>query len=297
MKKAIGIDIGGTKIAGAVVSADGSLTHLVHQPTDTSSAQAVFEQLLAVIESVCEQEGCSVNEFAGIGIGLPGKADRAAGIAVFQNNLPWDNFPVVAKLKEHYPELNIVIDNDVAMSAYGEYFTAEVEPGELLSYVTISTGIAAASIVDGQHVLGAGFSGELGMTRVYSALDQAYMRLEEAVAGPAIARHGQQLIGRDVQETKDVFDLYAQGNAEAERIIESVTQTIAYAIDNMISLLDPHYIIFGGSVMEKNPWLVAMVAAALDDTLLPAQKDAISRLRISQNKGQHGLIGAGSRVL
>ena len=163
--------------------------------------------------------------------------------------------------------------------------------------MTISTGIAAASIVDGQHVLGAGFSGELGMTRVYSALDQAYMRLEEAVAGPAIARHGQQLIGRDVQETKDVFDLYAQGNAEAERIIESVTQTIAYAIDNMISLLDPHYIIFGGSVMEKNPWLVVMVAEALDDTLLPAQKDAISRLRISQNKGQHGLIGAGSRVL
>lgn len=297
MSKAIGIDIGGTKIAGAVVDKDGKLMHMIHQPTDTSSAKTVFQQLLAVIKAICEQANCQVADFAGIGIGLPGKVDRQAGIAVFQNNLPWANFPVVEKLREQYPGVKIVIDNDVAMSAYGEHFTADVKAGELLTYVTISTGIAAASIIDGQHLLGAGFSGELGMTRVYSELDQAYKRFEDAVAGPAIAVHGKQLIGEGVVTSKDVFDLYEQGNEQAEYMIEQVAQTIAYAVDNVISLLDPHHIIFGGSVMEENPWLVEKVRQALDETLLDAQKDALNRLRVSENNGQHGLIGAASRVL
>jgi glucokinase len=285
MKKAIGVDIGGTKIAAGIIAKSGELLHRAEVKSDPSNRENMFSQVATAVEQVLE--GTSFSEIEGIGVGVPGKVDRENGIAVFQNNLPWQQFPIADRLQEQFGAKTITIDNDVYMAAFAEWKAAQGKTNETFVYVTISTGIACSIIHQGSFFRGAGFAGELGLIPVLSK--DGNERLEKIAAGPGI----QKIAGIP---TKDVFTGYLKGSKEFQTIIDEMADHLAQGLYSISSLIDPHKMVFGGSVIVNNPFLLELIKEKLKIYQLPEQQHLIDQMSISTLAQNNGVVGAGLRV-
>ena len=84
MKKAIGIDIGGTKIAAGIVTEKGELLKRTEVKSDPSDREKMFTRVVDAIELLLKDSTFSITDVTGIGVGVPGKVDRENGVAVFQ---------------------------------------------------------------------------------------------------------------------------------------------------------------------------------------------------------------------
>ncbi|CAH2717361.1 Glucokinase [Neobacillus rhizosphaerae] len=294
MKKAIGIDIGGTKIAAAIITESGELLKRTEVKSDPSDREKMFAQVVEAVEQVLEKSSFSWAEIEGIGVGVPGKVDRENGIAVFQNNLPWEQFPVVARLQEQFGTEQITIDNDVYMAAFAEWKAAQGKSDETFVYVTISTGISCSIIHNGSFFRGAGFAGELGLIPVLSK--GANKRLEKVAAGPAIQQFAAKELQVEHLATKDVFAGYTNGLPKYQPIINEVTDNLAQGIYAISCLLDPNKLVFGGSVIVNNPFLLELIKEKLKIYQIPEQQHILDQMSISTLKQNNGVVGAGLRV-
>ena len=295
MKQSIGVDIGGTKVAVAIINEKGEIVSRRQAPSEVENADTLFEQVVRLINEELNEHSFSMQEMEGIGIGLPGKVDVENGIAVFQNNIPWPKFPIVQRLQEVYGNIPVKIDNDVKVAAYAEYRLQNLTEKEMFAYVTLSTGIAATNIVHNEILRGAGFSGEIGFIPVHYF--GQWMSLEEACSGVGIQKKAQELYQDSSVITKDVFERWCQGDAIATDIIRQAATGIASSLHAMICLLDPHVIVFGGSVSNYNPDYIELVKEILETRLHAEQKHVLKRMVPSTIKGDNGIIGAGLLVL
>ena len=295
MKQSIGVDIGGTKVAVAIINEKGEIVSRRQAPSEVESAETLFEQVVRLVNEELNEHLFSIQEIEGIGIGLPGKVDVENGVAVFQNNIPWPNFPIVKRLQEVYGNIPIKIDNDVKVAAYAEYRLQNLTEKEMFAYVTLSTGIAATNIVNDEILRGAGFSGEIGFIPVH--FFGQWMSLEEACSGVGIQKKAQELYKDDSVTTKDVFEKWRQEEAVATDIIRQAASGIASSLHAMVCLLDPHVIVFGGSVSNYNPDYIEFVKEILETRLHAEQKHVLQRIVTSTIKGDNGIIGAGLLVL
>lgn len=253
MKYAIGIDIGGTKIAAGIVNEHGDLIQQELVSSDPSSKEAMFQRVVQCVEQLMNHSSIPLQEIYGIGAGIPGKVDREKGIAVFQNNVPWRNFPFVDRLREALGIERIIVDNDVYMAAFAEWRAANMSDKELFVYLTVSTGISCSIIQGGRYIRGAGFAGELGLIPIDTKKEkEPLIRLENAASGPAIQQKARSIYKNDQMFTKDIFENYIRGDAKAEQLVEEMVLVISKGVYIINCLLDPHTIIFGGSVMAYN---------------------------------------------
>lgn len=290
-KKALGVDIGGTKIAAALIDINGEISHRKEVASDIVSAESMFNVLTEVIDNVLQSADLAPEHLVGIGIGLPGKVDSKNGIAVFQNNLPWGNFPVVQRLQTVYGITNIVIDNDVKVAAFAEYQSAQLESDAIFGYMTISTGIASTIIVDNKILRGAGFSGEIGYLPVQ--YDNRKESLEMFAAGPAIQNTGRDLYQDNTLTAADIFSKWEQGEELATQIVEASIQEVAKAIYHTICLLDPAKFVLGGSVAVKNPLYLPELKKHLTKWLYPDQYHILDEISVSTLGSDNGIMGAG----
>ncbi|MGH1298112.1 ROK family protein [Bacillus pretiosus] len=294
MKKAVGIDIGGTKIAAGIISDTGELLERSEIKSDPSDREKMFGRVVEAVEQVLRKSSISIANIEGIGVGVPGKVDYEKGIAVFQNNLPWRQFPISVRLQEQFGIQRITIDNDVYMAAYAEWKAAHVKRNETFVYVTISTGISCSIIHNGSFFRGAGFAGELGLIPVLSkGINE---RLEKIAAGPGIQRIAERDLQVDTILTKDVFAGYINEVPEYQFIINEVTDYLTQGLYTISSLLDPHKMVFGGSVIVKNPFLLKLIKTKLKMYQLPEQQHLLEQMSISTLAQNNGVTGAGLRV-
>lgn len=283
----IGIDIGGTKIAlglvdeAQVLVADSSFT------TNIESAEALFEDLLHHLRHFMELHQLELSQITSIGIGIPGKVDRSQGIALKQNNIPWENFPVSARLKNIFPEIPISIDNDVNAAAWAEYKYAQLKSTELFEYMTISTGIALTSVLDDKIIRGEGFSGEIGLLQV-----KGNKTLEEMCSGPGIAKQAQILLDRKELTTREVFERWQAGNTEIDQLINWTAEQLARVVHAIICLHDPKKIVFGGSVIYHNQDFFELVKEKLSHLLHVEQEHILENLSLSSLGSKNGIVGA-----
>lgn len=309
MTFSLGIDIGGTKIAGALVDNIGEHYFRTELPSTPNDREKMFQQVVSVITSVLDQANCKIEEIKGIGIGVPGKVDQEKGIAVFQNNLPWENFPIVERLRQHFPT-NICLDNDVYMAAYGEWYQLGKIQRETFVYLTISTGISCCTIQNGEFIRGAGFAGEMGLSIVTdTALESKYKNkgcLEAVAAGPAIQRMANDKMKQKVglngtnltqsYTTKEIIELYRKHDPLAVEVMNDVFKHLATGLYTITCLLDPHKLVLGGGVINNNPDLLGFIKRDLEKVLTPEQIGMLDRIYPSSLKENAGLIGAGLRL-
>lgn len=283
----LGIDIGGTKIALGLVDQAQVLVADSSFPTNIESAESLFQDLLQHLRHFIKIHQLELSQIASIGMGIPGKVDRSQGIALKQNNIPWENFPVSARLKTVFPKIPVSIDNDVNAAAWAEYKYAQLKSTELFEYMTISTGIALTSVLGKKIIRGEGFSGEIGLLRV-----KGNQTLEEMCSGPGIARQAQILLGKKELTTREVFEGWRAGHTGIDQLINWSADQLARVVHAIICLHDPKRIVFGGSVIYHNQDFFELLKNKLSPLLHPEQEHILNNLGLSVLGSKNGVVGA-----
>ncbi|WP_408008529.1 ROK family protein [Pseudalkalibacillus sp. A8] len=287
---AIGLDIGGTKIAASLVDEKGACSFKKVYPSVAYDSEAMFLQVVDCIKDVIRESGYGNDRIVGIGVGVPGKIDAEKGIAIYQNNLPWRSFPLIERLQAVFP-YKMIMGNDVAMAAHGEWVIAGKNMKDTFVYFTWSTGVSSSVIHEGRLFKGKGFAGELGL--IFQESDN--QRLEAQVSGPSISSICSQKL-RQTLTTKEIISEYERGDATVVNLMEPIMRKIAKGVYAIICLLDPHKIVFGGSVIINNPFLLEILKKELLCMVIPEQNLSLEKMFVS-TLGDNGIVGAGLKVL
>jgi glucokinase len=265
----LGIDVGGTKIAAGLVDAKGTIVFQTRVPMPArEDAAAGFAALGSAINAVFAAKPQARDALTGIGICAPGPLDPIRGIVLNPPNLPcWHNFPLAAEVQRAF-HVCAKIDNDANAAALAEAIWGAGVGFRNILYATLGTGIGTGIIFDGRIYHGrTGSAAEGG----HVSIDYNGPRcgcgkrgcIEALCSGPAIAQRARTRLAeskmpsrlRELTESKvekltaeDVAEAFHAGDAMAKGVLETTADLLTVWLGNMIDLLEPDVIIFGGGI-------------------------------------------------
>lgn len=177
------------------------------------------------------------------------------GKLMFCPGLPeWNNAPLIRILEKEFPSSIVILEKDVNMAVLGEYWKGAGKNYKNIVYITISTGIGAGIIVEGNIYEGKNkFAGEIGYMAIDNpkypypgTLNTPFGSLEWNSSGAVILKRVEEL-GKSYKNIEEVFEDYDK-DKEIKEIIDSSSESLAKAIVNLTTVLSPEIIIIGGIV-------------------------------------------------
>lgn len=296
----IGVDIGGTKIAIAIIEFEGRIVKKEIIKTDTTvEPNLIIEKIVETITRMMEDTGVNIRDLRGIGIGAPGPLDSKRGLILGPTNLPkWTNVSIVESVQAYIP-VPVLLENDANVAAIAEKRYGSAKNNSDFVYVTISTGIGAGYFINDKLVRGSsGNAGEIGHTVVdpsYGTCDCGQDGCLGMIAsGTAIARRGSDIMGRELT-TKQVFKMFKEGHPEISKYMMDVFRTIGVACVSIINNFDPEKIVIGGGVAKEGEVLLEGVREYVRSFALSneGRKTSIVQATLDQNAG---VVGAAALV-
>lgn len=251
MKTYIGVDLGGTNIRAAKVDEDGNILQILKDSSEPDKGvDHVMNKMINLIESIDDYEEC-----VGIGLGIPGPIDTINGKIIVSTNLPkLVGYPIAEHISKHFNK-PVFMDNDVKVAALGEAVLGGGKGYPIVYYVTISTGIGGALVIDKNVISGQnGHAGEVGNISIdrnrkkYNVLNVG--AVENEASGTAITRIGKEIFGEQIENAGDVFALAKEGNEKAMEIVENMSYDLAMMFSTIAHIVDPHVFVVGGGVMK-----------------------------------------------
>ncbi|MFM9842569.1 MAG: ROK family protein [Dongiaceae bacterium] len=248
---AIGIDVGGTKIAGGLVDlVSGSIRSRRHQPTlPQRGGDAVLADVLAQAGGLAAEARALGIAVAGIGVGLP-QLVSPDGQVRSAHLFDWRDLPAGRQLSEIAPAC---LDSDVRAAARAEARFGAGQSHRIFCYVTIGTGMSYCLVEDGKPFEGArGYAIHFATHRQWtrcSACGEVHAPvLEEIAAGPGIASAYAKRSGRAVSDGETVLAAAGGGDADAAAVISDAALATGATIGQMINMLDPEAVVIGGGL-------------------------------------------------
>ncbi|HSI82650.1 MAG: ROK family protein [Candidatus Methylacidiphilales bacterium] len=249
----LGIDLGGTKIEGALLNPDNLQTPLCRTrlPTEGSKGyQHILSQVVSLCRSIEQQTGLPLPPK--IGMGTPGITNPKTG-KLKNSNTQCLNGEELQKDLEQLLGVQFVMANDANCFALAEATYGDASQYETVFGVILGTGVGGGLVANGKVLNGChGIAGEWGQV----VLDpngpaSAYGTLgtiEAYIAGPALERYYEGISGVK-RNLREVAELAAEGSdVHAVATLERLTDTFAQAISIIIHVYDPHAIVLGGGV-------------------------------------------------
>ena len=243
---AIGIDVGGTKIAGGVVTFPEGTVHARETVPTPSGSNAIAEEIESLATLL--QERSPGLEIRGVGLGLC-EIVSAEGASASHCFPTWGGDPLRERLLRLGP---VRIEADVRAAARAEALLGAGRALRCFLYVSIGTGISSCLVIDGEPFLGAnGATGTMATGPLPSfwgdASDAIGPSLEEIASGPALVARFTAAGGK-ARNARDVLSAAELGNSEAIRIVKSGAAALGGAIGWLINVLDPECVILGGGL-------------------------------------------------
>ena len=302
----VGVDVGGTKIAAAVLR-DGRLSKQVLEPTDTTSTEAILGEIATAVERVRS------HATAAVGIGVPSVIDWATGRARTSVNVPLEDVPLRDELSERL-NLPVFVDNDATLAALAEAHDGDRLVVRNLVMFTVGTGVGGGLVLEGRPYRGAtGAAGELGHTLIGLDVERDVPEptgfpqpgsLESAGAGSVldriaaasatehpdshlgrIATAGQPVSGRDAVAGAQAGDPVAVG------ALRLLGERLGIGVANAINTFDPDVVAIGGGVSTAGDLLLEPVRRVALGYVLPGVGTA-TEIRLSVHGPEAGVLGA-----
>ena len=269
--KAIGIDIGGTKISIVIGTSSGKILARKEIPTLTGKkTKDCVSNIIATVKELISKTKIKKKEIIGIGVGIPGPVDSRKGIIPRSPNLAgWKGIPLSKKLFKNFG-LPVRMANDANAAALGESFFGAGKNSKSFVYITVSTGMGAGIVIDGKLLEGAGFvAGEIGHTHlIFNGISCSCGKkgcFEAYGSGTAIANHVKKEMKKrktlvsSLVSPKENFNARVVGVAAKKNdklSIESYKKAgfhLGLGIANLLNTLNPEKIIIGGGVLKSAP--------------------------------------------
>ena len=258
---AIGIDIGGTKIAGALVSESGDIIAEDRLPTPTGNPNDIVDAVVAMIERLS-----TGHDVAAAGVAAPGFINADQSTVYYTPNIPWRNEPLRERLTDRL-DLDITIDNDANAAGWAEFRFGAGRAVKDMTMLTIGTGVGGAIVTENRLFRGGfGTGAEIGHLRVVpdglpcgcgarGCIEQygsgrALLRMANEIAdvggiglGLAAARADYGVLTGDI-----VGQFIAAGDPGAIHALQELGRYIGAACASLAAVLDPELFVIGGGV-------------------------------------------------
>lgn len=302
---AVGVDVGGTRIAAGLVERKGRILKEARSLTPKNGPFAVADAVIDLIEEVVD--GVQRAEIAGIGVGVPAQVDFAKQTIEFCTNLPLAGVDlrslVMSRIKH-----DVVLDNDGHCAGIGEARFGVARGVRDFVMITLGTGVGGALFLSGEPYRGArGLGGEIGHMVVRLDGPQCpcggYGHLEAYLGRPAIAARGREaarafaaqvlrdLAGGDPDAVtaEHVVEAAKRGDETAREILYEAGHVLGQALVGIVNLLNPKAIVVGGGIGESAPLLVEQAAKIIGEEALAGRRDvSVVRAALGNDAGVMG---------
>ena len=295
----VGLDLGGTNIKSGVGLRDSTIIWESVQPTDaTASPEKILNDLAIAAQQALKVAKQQNGNPIAIGVGTPGSVDVQNGFLKggTPNFKSWKNVPIKAEL-EKILQLPVYVDNDANMMAYGEFRFGAGRGKNKIVTITLGTGIGGGIVLDGKLFRGHNCAGsEIGhMSICYNGKKcrcggtgcwEVY-----ASATAMLENFRQWSDGREVTNTKEIFQLYHDGDAVARRVVEQEIEMVAVGTASVINIFNPEIFIIGGGVSEAGDWFIEKIRERVKDYAMPEALKGVQIVR-AQLGNRAGWLGA-----
>lgn len=295
---AIGIDIGGTKMAVASVRESGQILESTVLPTEAEQGfPRAVDRLDAAIRRLLARPDAAGIRLAGIGIGCAGPVDPGQGLINNPYTLTgWDRCDIVSPLRQRF-DVPVVLENDADAAALGESWIGAGQAADPVVLLTFGTGVGGAAIFQGRILRGvAGEHPELGHIPILPDGPECYCGvrgcLESIASGTAIAEAGRPF---GFGTAREVFAA-SSTHPDARRILERARHAVVLAAWTICHTLLPQRLILGGGIMETE---FDGFAGAIRQQLRKATQFTHQRVDVAAARlgNAAGLVGAARLVL
>ncbi len=244
----VGVDIGGTKTEGVVLTATGGIEHRTRLPTGVG-AHGVLSAAVAAVNGLAELAGVPAHGFDSVGVGVPGRVDSVTGRVAHAVNLGVDDLNLGDLLAARVGA-SVRVENDVNAAALGAFHLLGMPASHSIAYLNLGTGLAGGLVLGGRLWRGArGSAGEIGHIPVDPSgpLCPCGQRgcLELTASGSAVTR---QWPGDHPQPVRALFEAADSGDPRAVEVRRRFVENVASAVRVLVLTVDVDTVVIGGGI-------------------------------------------------
>jgi glucokinase len=304
----IGVDIGGTKVLGGIVTPEGEVRQQARRPTPAQDPPGTLRMIVEVIAELA-----AIEKVDAIGIGAAGWIDADRSTILFAPNLAWHDEPLRDHVASRF-HLPVVVENDANVAAWAEFrFGAGRDMSDSMVLYTIGTGVGSGIVLGGELLRGAhGIAAELGHVRVvpdghlcgcgrHGCLEQyasgnALVRFAKATANdaPDKAERLLSLAGGSADAITGPMVTAAgrDGDPAARGAFEQIGYWLGNSMADVVQVVDPQRIVIGGGVIEAGDLLMRPAEASYRDALEARGRLPVADVRAAEMGILAGVVGA-----
>lgn len=306
----LGIDLGGTNIATAVVNEQyeilgrGKLKTRCPRP-----AAEIADDIAAACKMALEEAGLTMADIEGVGAGIPGTVNKASGIIEYSNNLGFDQVPMQQMLRERLG-CDVYLENDANAAAYGELLAGAGKGCDNFVAITLGTGVGSGIIVDGKIVSGMNFAGgELGHTVIvkdgamctcgrpgcwesYASATGLIRLTREAMEKNPDSKMWELAGSLEQVNGRTAFDAMRAGDEAGSKVAHDYMDYVACGLVNVINIFQPTVVCIGGGISKEGETLLAPIRAYVERERYSKHSAKQTELKTAQLGNDAGIIGA-----
>jgi glucokinase len=291
---ALGIDVGGTKIAAGIVNFPAG--DVVAQHTISTGAKRGGEAILRDVVELAERLSGEAEQarltVVGTGVGLCEIVDPSGGI-LSTNCISWNAHPVCKALERFGP---VFLEADVRAAARAEALFGAGRRFSIFLYVTVGTGISSCLMINGSPYLGArGATGTMASSVISVQCDECGTvndrTLEDIASGPALVARYNRLKRNGARTGNDVIAAAVRGDTDALSVVRSAGEALGSVVGLLTNVLDPEALIIGGGLgLSEGPYWESFLDSIRRHVWSEVHREVpILRAQTGQNAG---VIGA-----
>jgi glucokinase len=304
---AIGVDVGGTKVAAGVVDEQGRILAKLKRSTPAASPPRTEQVIADVVTELLGR-----HEVAAIGLGAAGFVDGERATMLFAPNLAWRDEPLKQRVEERLGR-SVVVENDANASAWAEARYGAARGYRDVMFVAVGTGIGAAIIIGGELYRGRwGIAGEPGHVRVVpdGRLCGCGNRgcWEQYASGNALVAEAREFARRTPEGASRLLQLAGgtperisgpeitqaatEGDPAALRCFQTIGGWLGQGLADLAGILDPACFVIGGGVSEAGDLLLDPARAAFERALPGRGHRPLAEVKAAQLGEDAGIVGA-----
>ena len=290
-ERALGIDVGGTKIAAGVIDPEGRILRRVERPTPTESRDA----FLSVLDEIVDE--LRVDGVDAIGFGLPSTIDQRTGRVVGSVHVPLEDFDFRDHASERF-SVPVALDNDGNAAAIAEWKIGAGRGANHMIMLTLGTGVGGGLILDGKPYRGwVGAGAEIGhMVLEYggepcSGNCTGHGHFEQVSSGRAADRKAMELLGPKATG-RELVGAAREGNREALEAVVEIGRKLGAALGSLVNIFNPELIVIGGGFSQARDLFLEPALETMKVEALRPGRDLV-RVVPALLGPDAGLVGAG----
>jgi glucokinase len=290
-ERAIGIDVGGTKIAAGVIDREGRIERRVERRTPAASRDEFLELLDEIVDEL------RIEGVEAIGFGLPSTIDQRTGRVVGSVHVPLNDFDFRDHAAERF-SIPVALDNDGNAAAIAEWKIGAGRGASHMIMLTLGTGVGGGLILDGKPYRGwVGAGAEIGhMVLEYGGEPcggncTGHGHFEQVSSGRAADRKAVELLGPDATG-RELVGAAREGNQEALEAVREIGRKLGAALGSLVNIFNPEVIVIGGGFSQARDVFLEPALETMKVEALPPGRDLV-RVVPALLGPDAGLVGAG----